>query len=118
MNSPAKIYVSNPADKQRTLLLDLNPQFAGLSFGKVERVVWNGTDGHEFWGGLFWPPDYISGKKYPLVIQTHGLNPDAFSMDGIPYPPAAARALASQGFIVLQANEFTKDSKNVKFSPS
>ncbi len=109
MNSPPKVYASDPEGKGKTLLLDLNPQFTDLDFGKIEKAIWNGTDGHEFSGGLFWPPDYISGNRYPLVIQTHGFNPSVFSMDGIPYPPAAARALASRGFFVLQVNGPNKD---------
>jgi len=107
MNTPPKMYVTSQEGK-KSLLLDLNPQFADLEFGRVERVTWNGTDGHEFWGGLFWPTNYEPGKRYPLVIQTHGFDPARFSMDGFYNPGSAARPLASSGFIVLQVNGFNK----------
>jgi hypothetical protein len=108
MNTPPKVYVSDGQGKGKALLMDLNPHFGEIDFGKVERVTWDSTDGHEFWGGLFWPPDFTPGKRYPLVIQTHGFNPKAFSMDGFYNPASAARALASRGFLVLQVNGFNK----------
>jgi len=56
-----------------------------------------------------WPPDYAAGKKYPLVIQTHGWDPDKFWMDG-PWTTAfSAQALAGKGFLVLQVPD--PDSK-------
>jgi dipeptidyl aminopeptidase/acylaminoacyl peptidase len=50
------------------------------------------------------PPTFVAGRRYPLVIQTHGFDPDEFLSDG-PFTTAfAARPLASAGFIVLQMN--------------
>src|SRR5260370_38710210 len=74
MNLPPRIYASDKKSKQKALLLDLNPGFAGLSFGKVEAITWKATDGHEGEGGLYLPPAFDSQKRYPLVIQTHGFN--------------------------------------------
>jgi len=75
-----------------------------LDFGRVEIVEWS-AKGVPVVGGLYLPPDWTPGKRYPLVIQTHGFQPDEFSMDGIPEwgSAFAARALAAKGFIVLQA---------------
>jgi dipeptidyl aminopeptidase/acylaminoacyl peptidase len=108
MNTPPRVLVVDPTSQQKTLLLDLNPQFADLDFGRVERVTWNSIDGHEFWGGLFWPPNYVPGTRYPLVIQTHGFIPGLFTMDGMYNPGSAARPLASKGFFVLQVGGFNK----------
>src|SRR5207253_2137263 len=99
--------------QQKQLLLDLNPQFNQLAFGTVKTVEWQ-VDGITMIGGLYLPPDYVRGKRYPLVIQTHGYNPTAFSMDGIPDEWTngfAARPLASRGIIVLQTAAF-KDPKD------
>jgi dipeptidyl aminopeptidase/acylaminoacyl peptidase len=105
MNTPPMIYVTNPKTDQRALLLELNPQFAGLQFGKVVSTTWRATDGQDRSGGLFFPPDYEPVKRYPLVIQTHGFWKDRFSLDGSPEWSSAfaARMLAAQGFMVLQA---------------
>ena len=104
VNTPPKLYVSDPRSQEKILLLDLNPQFAQLSFGKVEKVTWKASDGHEELGGIYFPPDYLPGKHYPLVIQGHGFEPDQFSMDGRSEWSSAfaARSLASKGFVVLQ----------------
>ena len=86
-------------------LLDLNPQFKDLKFGKVEEIKWKATDGHEVSGGLFYPVDYVKGKRYPLVIQTHGWEPDKFMIDG-PFPTGfAAQELAGKGIMVVQCDE-------------
>ncbi len=108
MNLPPRIYATDDKTKQKVLLLDLNPEFAGLSFGKVESITWKATDGHEVEGGLYLPPDFDSQKRYPLVIQTHGFQADKFWIDG-PWSSAfAAQPLASSGVIVLQVGGSTK----------
>src|SRR5262249_50059855 len=88
-------------------LLDLNPQFGELDFGRVETIEWE-VAGAKIIGGLYLPPDYQPGKRYPLVIQTHGFMPNEFSMDGRSEWSSgfAARPLAARGILVLQAQNF------------
>src|SRR6266568_3700344 len=106
LHTPPRIVVVSRKSNQKSLLLDLNPGFSDLSLGRVEEVKWKASDGHEVNGGLYFPPDYIKGAKYPLVIQTHGFNATRFWIDG-PYDSTAfaAQPLASRGFLVLQADE-------------
>ncbi len=103
LNTPPKIYVSDPKTQQKRLLLDLNPRFSELDFGAVKTIEWM-VDGVELIAGLYLPPDYSPGQQYPLVIQTHGFEPTVFSMDGRSEWTSAyaARALAAKGIIVLQ----------------
>jgi dipeptidyl aminopeptidase/acylaminoacyl peptidase len=102
MNSPPRIVAVDPIGDRKSLLMDLNPQFRNLTLARVEEVTWKDSHGNEVKGGLYWPPDYVTGQKYPVVIQTHGWNRDRFWMDG-PWPTAfAAQALASNGFFVVQ----------------
>jgi hypothetical protein len=102
MNQPPRIFAIDPGTSQKSLVVDLNPQFQRLALARVEEVAWK-TSGHrEVKAGLYWPLDYVAGKKYPLVIQTHGWSPDRFWIDG-PWTTAfAAQALAGKGFFVLQ----------------
>jgi dipeptidyl aminopeptidase/acylaminoacyl peptidase len=101
-NTPPKIYATDRGLQHRRLVLDLNPQFDELRFGRVEEVIWTATDGHKVAGGLYLPPDYIPGRRYPLVIQTHGFDKKRFKIDG-PWGSAfAARPLAAEGIVVLQ----------------
>jgi dipeptidyl aminopeptidase/acylaminoacyl peptidase len=100
LNLPARLmWVENG---KRKLLLELNPQLRSRKWGRVEEIEWMGTDGHPATGGLYLPPDYKPGVRYPLVIQTHGWNPDKFWIDGPSNAGFAAQALAGHGFIVAQ----------------
>ncbi len=102
MNQPPRIFAVARGGGQKSLLMDLNPQFQGLAFARVEEVAWKTSHHNEVKAGLYWPLDYVAGKKYPLVIQTHGWEPDRFWIDG-PWTTAfAAQALAGKGFFVLQ----------------
>jgi dipeptidyl aminopeptidase/acylaminoacyl peptidase len=83
--------------------MDLNPQFQNLALARIEEITWKDAHGIEVKGGLYWPADYVAGKKYPVILQTHNWDPDKFWMDG-PWATAfAAQALAGKGFFVLQA---------------
>lgn len=105
MNSPPHLLAVDSRTGRRSVLMDLNPQFQNLEFARVEEIAWKDSHGNEIKGGLYWPPDYLAGKRYPLILQTHGWNPDRFWMDG-PWTTAfAAQALAGRGFIVLQVSD-------------
>jgi len=102
MNTPPRIVAIDPTSRRKSLLIDLNPQFGDLAFAKVQSVTWKDTLGNEAKGGLYWPLNYVVGRKYPLVIQTHWWYADKFLIDG-PFTTAfAAQALAGKGFFVLQ----------------
>ena len=101
-NSPPKLVVNDPKTKETAVVLDLNPQFARLAFGQVRPFKWKTRDGYHEEGLLYYPTNYIAGKRYPLVLQTHGSVRDRFWIDG-PFTTAfAAQPLASHGFFVLQ----------------
>jgi dipeptidyl aminopeptidase/acylaminoacyl peptidase len=114
-NTPPKIFVMSRESCRKAVLFDLNPQFSNLKFGKVEAVAWKATDGHEVVGGLYYPPDYQLGKRYPLVIQTHGFQKDKFWIDG-PWSSAfAAQPLAAKEIVVLQVGSSTDSNETVKY---
>jgi dipeptidyl aminopeptidase/acylaminoacyl peptidase len=106
-NTPEQIKVTDLKTQQMAMLPNLNPQFAGLKFGRVETIQWKVADDYTVAGGLYLPPDFTEGKRYPLVIQTHGYRPEWFTMDGRNFNSGyAARALAAKGIMVLQMYYF------------
>ncbi len=105
LNTPAKLYVVDAKTKEKAVLLDLNPQFAALRFAPAQIITWKGKNGEQGHGALYLPLDYVPGKKYPLVIQTHFFNTDHFLIDGPWGSGYAAQALAGRGFIVAQVGE-------------
>jgi dipeptidyl aminopeptidase/acylaminoacyl peptidase len=102
LNTPPQLVARNGHTGKRSLLMDLNPQFKTLQFGHVEEFLWTSSDGVSYRGGLYLPPYYRQGQKYPLVIQTHGWNPDEFSIDGGYTAGYAAQALAGREIVVAQ----------------
>jgi hypothetical protein len=102
MNTPPRLYILDDRTKERAPLLDPNPQFKYLRFGKVEQIAWTGSKGEKEKGGIYLPPDYSEGKKYPLVIQLEGWDPTQFWIDGPSTAGYAAQELAGRGFVVAQ----------------
>lgn len=112
LNSPPRLTATDSRTGRKNVLLDLNPQFAGLAFGRVEVFKWKTKDGHAVAGSLYYPPNYSAAERYPLVIQTHGYSRDRFWIDG-PYSTGfAAQPLANEGFVVLQIDMGDPDVKD------
>lgn len=102
INSPPRLVAQDLRTQRKAVLFELNPQFAQLRFGRVEIIRWKSRDGRDAEGDLYFPTSYSAGKRYPLVVQTHGNTRDEFWIDG-PFTTAfAAQPLASKGFFVLQ----------------
>ena len=110
LNVPPRIIAEDTKTKKQATLLELNPQFRTLRFGRVEEIQWTDRNGKAVNAGLIFPPDYTAGRRYPLVIQTHGFDAHEFWIDG-PWPTAfAAQVLANRGIVVLQVNDTFRDS--------
>ncbi len=105
MNSAPRIVARDPATGQSAEIYDLNPQFSGLSFGEVKEISISRASGQSFRLGLYLPVGYRPDHRYPLIIQTHGWDPNMFWIDG-PFTTAfAAQALAGAGFVVAQLDD-------------
>lgn len=102
LNTPPTITISDSQTGRQATLLDLNPQFRGIEFGKVQEISFVGAEHKNVHAGLYFPPGYVAGQKYPLVVQTHGFDAKSFWIDGSFTTAFAAQALAGRGFLVLQ----------------
>ena len=102
LNQPPRLVVIDGASRRRATVFDLNPGLAALRLGRVQVVHWITKSGDARFGGLYYPPDFVKGHRYPLVIQTHGFDSTTWAPDGI-YPTAnAAQPMAGNGMLVLQ----------------
>jgi dipeptidyl aminopeptidase/acylaminoacyl peptidase len=91
--------------KVSRVIWDPNPQLKDVQLGEVSVFKWKDETGRDWVGGLYRPPDFVKGRMYPLVIQTHGFDDWAFRPSGS-YPTAfAAQELAAVGFLVLQVKD-------------
>jgi dipeptidyl aminopeptidase/acylaminoacyl peptidase len=86
-------------------LWDPNPQLREVLLGEARVFRWEARDGVTFQGGLYLPPNYEPHRRYPLVVQTHGLIPNKFIPSGLFPSGYAARELAAAGFVVLQVGD-------------
>lgn len=102
LNEAPCLWVRDRTTGKSKRLWDPNPQFAHLALGETTVYHWKDETGYEWTGGLVKPVGYQAGRRYPLVIQTHGFQTSEFITDG-QFPTAmAARPLASAGIMVLQ----------------
>jgi hypothetical protein len=98
-------------------IFDPAPSLKNYRFGKAQEFNWHDRNGLVWRGGLILPTDYKPGRRYPLIVQTHGFNAPEFLLDG---PSGittafAAQTFANAGFVVLQISDnpkaFTLDGR-------
>jgi hypothetical protein len=99
-NDPPVLVASN--DKVSRVIWDPNPQLKNLDMGQASVYTWKDQEGKELRALLFKPSDYKPGRRYPLVIQTHGFSETEFLPSGGLTTGFAARELAGAGIAVLQ----------------
>lgn len=102
MNTPARLFIKDRKSGHKQVLLDLNRQLRQLRLGRVQEIAFRTSSGANQRAGVYFPPDYSEGRRYPLVIQTHGWSPGEFWIDGPQSSAFAARPLAARGFLVVQ----------------
>ncbi|GGG86437.1 hypothetical protein GCM10011585_32960 [Edaphobacter dinghuensis] len=113
MNEPPKVIATDTETGLRHVVLDLNPQFQRLEFGRVEDLGHINNRDIPVDAGIYLPVGYVSGKKYPLIIQTHGWDPEQFWIDGPFTTAAAAQVFAGHGFVVAQVAQNRNDKNTL-----
>ena len=111
MHQPDQLIAVNLRTGQKKVIFDPNPQFQDLRFGEVREISWKTPGGQDVRCGLYLPVEYVRGKRYPLVIQTHGWSRNRFWMDGPSTAGYAAQALAAKDFVVAQVEGADYDSR-------
>jgi len=105
LNRPPVLIATDRQTMSSRIVWNPNKQLRDIEMGKVSVVKWNDKTGRGWVGGLYTPPDYVAGERYPLVIQTHGFDEQEFRPSGA-FPTAfAAQELAASGFVVLQLED-------------
>jgi hypothetical protein len=105
LNDPPALLATDNSTRGSRIIWDPNPLLRNVALGEVSVFRWKDRSGHDDVGGLFKPPGFVAGRRYPLVIQTHGFAEDQFIPSGA-FPTAfAAQELAALGILVLQVRE-------------
>jgi len=95
---PGQLVRFDPETGKREVLFDLNPEFAHLALGKVERLHWKNDLGLETVGDLVLPVGYRANRKYPLVIVQYDTRGFLRGGTDDEYP---IQAFANRGYAVL-----------------
>lgn len=97
--TPDELYVLGPHANAPQRLTSINQQIGALDLGRAVRVTWH-NDGFLEDGVLTYPPGYVQGRRYPLVLRIHG-GPTETSLTDFEsfYQLAAAR-----GYLVFAPN--------------
>jgi len=104
LNDPPRLVATY---KQKShAIWDPNKQLRNIELGQASVYKWKDKEGRDRVGGLYKPSDYTLGRRYPLVIQTHGFPGELeFTPSGLYSTAFAARALAAAGVVVLQVED-------------
>lgn len=73
-----ELYVMESLIAHPQQVTHLNAAFAAFRYGRTKQVEWKAADGERSDGILTYPVNYVAGKKYPLVVYSHG-GPEAAS---------------------------------------
>ncbi len=99
-------------------LVRLNEKLHAKSTTRHEVIRWQGYDGDEVSGILYYPTDYEEGKRYPLMLSIHG-GPSGVDLDSwrerwSTYP----QLLAQRGAFVLKPNYHGSSNHGLAFVES
>jgi dipeptidyl aminopeptidase/acylaminoacyl peptidase len=117
---PAELYYKATADASPVRLTEFNAGLDALELGRVETLTWKTVDakgkpdGMEADGVLTYPPDYVAGKKYPLVLYVHG-GPTAASHNAF---SVSSQLFAAQGWLVFEPNYRGSDNLGNRYQAS
>jgi dipeptidyl aminopeptidase/acylaminoacyl peptidase len=67
---------------------------------RQHRLTWKGQDGQQIEGLLYYPVDYVPGRRYPLIVITHG-GPEESDKFGF---SSDVQVYAGKGYAVLKPN--------------
>ena len=98
---PAEIFAAPLAGGTLTRVTSVHDEAVRrFTVARQERITWKGQDGQTVEGLLFYPIDYTPGRRYPLVVSTHG-GPAASDRFGF---SADFQTYAGRGYAVLKPN--------------
>jgi len=110
LSHPPVLVATAAGSNMSSELLVVEPRYRDIRLGNVEMLSWADPDGRQWRGRLYYPVGFEAGRRYPLVVQTHGFADAAtFSLLGNAdfYGGVyAAQTLAARNIMVLQVQDW------------
>ena len=120
-STPYQIYsakLEGPRITSSACLTDLNPGYKKKRIARSEVIRWKGARDEEVEGLLYYPHNYVAGKKYPLVVMIHG-GPAAADLDNwsdrVSYPH---QLVAERGAFIFKPNYHGSSNYGLKWVES
>jgi dipeptidyl aminopeptidase/acylaminoacyl peptidase len=100
-----ELYLLRTPDSPAQRLSNFNGGFADYAYPKSVEVQWHAPDGQADDGILTYPNGYQPGKRYPLVVYSHG-GPEAASSEDFDLAEIGPLRdlFAARGFLVFEPN--------------
>jgi dipeptidyl aminopeptidase/acylaminoacyl peptidase len=104
MHAP-ELYLLHTVDSRPMRLTDLNGRFDAYAYPRSVEVRWKAPDGQPDDGILTYPNGYEAGKRYPLVVFSHG-GPEAAATEGFDTGEIGPLRdlFAADGYLVFEPN--------------
>jgi dipeptidyl aminopeptidase/acylaminoacyl peptidase len=100
--TPPELFSYKPGSKTVQTIAKLNPQLDDVRLASAESLSWHTSTGAPIIGTLLRPPDYVAGKRYPLLIQENADHGQFLCDTGIThYPSFAPQPIADSGILYL-----------------
>jgi dipeptidyl aminopeptidase/acylaminoacyl peptidase len=100
-----ELYLLRTPDSAPERLTDFNRAFRSYAYPRSIEVQWHAPDGQPDDGILTYPNGYQPGRRYPLVVYSHG-GPEAASIYGFDIDEIGPLRdlFAARGFLVFEPN--------------
>ncbi len=102
LNAPMEIFRAAPLGGSPTPLTRTNPSLTAFKLRPAESVTYEGAAGARVQAWVVKPPDFVEGRKYPLLYLVHG-GPQNSWHDGWTFR-WNAQVFASAGYVVFMPN--------------
>jgi hypothetical protein len=117
---PPAIYARNQRTGSTQLVLKTNPHLTDrFALGNVQYLTGTLRSGDPWQATVYYPTNYLAGRRYPLVIQSdYGTYPaNVFSLYGLrdegtgpsPIAPSVAQLLANRQIMVVEVSVHARD---------
>jgi dipeptidyl aminopeptidase/acylaminoacyl peptidase len=102
-SDPGEIYILDGDDGSPRKITEVYGYLEAFDLPRQEAVSWEGEDGEEVEGLVYYPLDYVEGQRYPLVVRTHGgpASSDRFTFGS---SSRFVQVLAGLGYMVFAPN--------------
>jgi dipeptidyl aminopeptidase/acylaminoacyl peptidase len=98
------LWIGDASFRSTQRITRLNPAFDPAKMGAARLVDWLSDDGTKLHGALLLPPEYETGKRYPLVVWVYGgalLSNQVHTFGLAGTGPFNMQLLATRGYAVL-----------------